>query len=131
MGLIELIAATAGLLLLINRIALYLWPEATRTFFSKHVLRRSQGFFNIVALILLGAAAYVLYTLIQSASFGAIITSIVAGALLVGAWFAYNSDIWKHYAQIFLKKPTGWLRIQASIDALIGLLILLLTIGSI
>jgi len=131
MGFTELIAATAGLLLFLSRTAVYIWPDAVRTLFNKNIVRRSQTLFNAVAVIALIAGLYLLTLLLSVTSLGIMISSAVAAGLLVVAWLAYNSDLWKQFAQIILKKPTPWLKLNSAIDAIIGLLILLLTIGRI
>ncbi len=131
MGVVDLIVAIFGFLLFISRSTLFAWPEAVRTFFNKQFARKSQSLFNVVALILFVCAAYVVYILLQFTSVSIILASIFMFVLLICAVLAIHSDIWKQYIQIFLRKPTQWIKWHAAAAALLGLLILLYAINRI
>lgn len=129
MPIIDALAFVFGSCIVVSEGLMLLRPEAVRNVFSKHVLRMSRAWFTIVAVLLIAVAIYLLSLIVPVIGFDAFFASIFVAVILFAAYLFYWSDMWKTFAQLVLKRTTGWLKMNAMLFVIIGLMIMLLAIA--
>jgi hypothetical protein len=126
MALLDIIAFLFGLCMMAKGGALFLKTAMMRDIFSKTILRLPRFVFTLIALITAAVALYLIYLIVAAVGFGAFAASAFASCLLLMAYAIYWSDTWKTVMQQVLKHTTGWIKLNAAVGVIVGLIIMIL-----
>jgi len=126
MAALDIIAFLFGLCMAAKGGILFLRTTMVRDVFSKTILRLPRFVFTLIALIMAAGALYLIYLIVPAIGFGAFAASAFAFCMLLTAYTIYWSDSWKTVMQHILKHTTGWLKLNAAVGVIVGLIIMIL-----